>query len=216
MRSGTIGSLLLIPLFIDCVSAQSLEESNFTRYTKLDGLSHNYVTGIVQDSTGYIWIGTNKGLNRFDGKSFSNVFKHTENSPLPQNLIISLSLQNRNEIIGTTVAGAFSYNTHSRHHQSFIVPVDSIIFFWANQAWQAIKDKKGNYVVSTKTGLYVFNPSGKIIERYDHYSPEEVGKKELWFGSWLNLLSDGTVFQENNLSGSLYRPAANEIDTFTP
>ena len=99
MRSRTIGSLLLILLFIDCVSAQSLEESNFTRYTKLDGLSHNYVTGIVQDSTGYIWIGTNKGLNRFDGKSFSNVFKHTENSPLPQNLIISLSLQNRNEII---------------------------------------------------------------------------------------------------------------------
>ena len=177
MRSRTIGSLLLILLFIDCVSAQSLQESNFTPYTKLDGLSHNYVTGIVQDSTGYIWIGTNKGLNRFDGKSFSNVFKYTENSPLPQNLIISLNLQNRNEIIGTTVAGAFSYNTHSRQHQSFIVPVDSIIFFWANQAWQAIKDKKGNYVVSTKTGLYVFNPSGKIIERYDHYSPEEVGKK---------------------------------------
>src|SRR5229473_4415008 len=48
--------------------AQSFNENNFTHYTKLDGLSHNYITGIVQDSTGYIWIATNKGLSRFDGK----------------------------------------------------------------------------------------------------------------------------------------------------
>ena len=195
-------------------TAQTFDEDHFTRYTKLDGLSHNYITGIVQDSIGYIWIATNKGLNRFDGKSFANFFKNSESSPIPENIISSLTLHDKNEIIGTTGAGAFSYNpvTGSRTH--FIVPEDSVIYFWANQAWQALKDRNGNYVVSTKTGLYVFNPAGKIVSRYDHYRPADAGRKELWFGNWLCRLTNGGIFQENNLSGSLYHPERNYIDTF--
>jgi len=193
---------------------QNYDEKNFVRYTKLDGLSNNYVTGIVQDSSGYMWIATQKGLNRFDGKFFTNFFKTTEHSPIPENQIRSLNLNNGNEIIGTTIAGAFSYNTISHQEKYFIVPADSIIFFWTNQGWHAMKDKAGNYIVSTKTGLFVFNASGKIICRYDYYSVSDAGRKELWFGNWLASLSNGCVFQENNLSGSLYNPVANKIDTF--
>ena len=36
-----------------------------------DGLSNNYVTDIVQDSQGCIWIATEAGLNRFNGKDFT-------------------------------------------------------------------------------------------------------------------------------------------------
>ena len=54
------------PLF-----AQSVKEADCTLYTRVDGLSSNYVSGIVQDSTGFIWIATKKGLNRFDGRSFT-------------------------------------------------------------------------------------------------------------------------------------------------
>ena len=204
--------LLLIVANKPC-AAQAFEENNFTHYTKLEGLSHNYITGILQDSSGYVWISTNKGLNRFDGKSFTNFFKHSEDAPIPENLILSLRLQDRNEIIGTTVAGAFSYHTVTHRRQHFIVPADSVIYFWANQAWQALKDAKGNYVVSTKTGLYVFSPGGKLICRYDHYGQQNAGEQELWFGNWLSTLSNGSIFQENNLSGSVYRPLLNRIDT---
>jgi hypothetical protein len=206
--------LLLFCVWYRLCPAQPFDEKDFTRYTKLDGLSHNYITGIVQDSTGYLWVATNKGLNRFDGKSFTNFFKSSENSPIPENLVLSLQLQNQHEILGTTVAGAFSYHTLTRRHQYFIVPSDPVIFFWANQAFQVLQDKDKHYVVSTKTGLYVFDRAGKVICRYDHYRPEDAGKTELWFGNWLSRLSNGTVFQENNLSGSVYRPGAGQIDTF--
>ena len=209
------GLLLPMILIFHCLcEAQAFDENNLVRYTKLDGLSNNYIIDIVQDSSGYIWIATKKGLNRFDGKFFTNFFKGSENSPIPENLMISLKLQNQNEIIGTTGAGAFSYNTITRQHKYFIVPADSVIYFWANQAWQALKDRKGNYVVSTKTGLYVFNRSGKIICRYDHYKPSDAGATEFWFGNWVCSLSNGTIFQENNFSGSVYYPQNNKIDTF--
>ena len=67
--------------------AQDLDETNFVRYTRLQGLSNNYISGIVQDSDGYIWVATHKGLNRFDGNNFMSIFKSSPRSPLPDNLL---------------------------------------------------------------------------------------------------------------------------------
>ncbi len=39
----------------------------FTRITGDDGMSSNAPKSIIQDSQGFIWIGTQQGLNRFDG-----------------------------------------------------------------------------------------------------------------------------------------------------
>ena len=39
--------------------------------TVTDGLSDNRITCFYKDSTGYVWIGTKKGLNRYDGHSFT-------------------------------------------------------------------------------------------------------------------------------------------------
>lgn len=191
--------------------SQTIDEKDFTRYTKLDGLSHNSVTGIVQDSSGYIWISTKKGLNRFDGRSFSNYFKKSENLKLPENDILSLNRQ-QDEIIGSTSVGAFSYNTLTKKIRSFTVPADSTIFFWSNQVWQMLKDNSGNYVLSTKTGLYIFSPDGKMLSGYDHFAPKDAGRKELWFGNWLAQLSNGRIFQENNLAGSFYNHKTKNIE----
>ena len=47
----------------------------FRNYSIQDGLSESVVNAIIQDSDGYIWMGTGFGLNRFDGNSFVNYFE---------------------------------------------------------------------------------------------------------------------------------------------
>ena len=42
----------------------------FEHYNESNGLSQNSVRHILQDSTGFLWLGTFRGLNRFDGYQF--------------------------------------------------------------------------------------------------------------------------------------------------
>ena len=51
-------------------SANASVYHNLRNYTVDDGLSSNHVYGIVQDSVGFIWFGTDNGLCRFDGCEF--------------------------------------------------------------------------------------------------------------------------------------------------
>jgi ligand-binding sensor domain-containing protein/class 3 adenylate cyclase/predicted metal-dependent HD superfamily phosphohydrolase len=66
-----------------------------------EGLSQSTVNALLQDSTGFIWIGTQDGLNRFDGKRF-RVYK--EGNGLPEsasNFIHTLILSNGQVVAGT-------------------------------------------------------------------------------------------------------------------
>src|SRR5215210_2136892 len=52
--------------------AQKLQ---FRQLTPDDGLSSSLVQSIVQDSRGFVWLGTKKGVNRYDGYRFA-IYRH--------------------------------------------------------------------------------------------------------------------------------------------
>ena len=62
-----------------CFSLQLLaqtERVNSHHFTMRDGLSHDYVLCVLQDSQGFLWVGTESGLNQFDGHSFKNYLEN--------------------------------------------------------------------------------------------------------------------------------------------
>ncbi len=62
-----------------------------------DGLSNNFVTAIAQDQHGFIWIGTEAGLNRFDGENFK-LFSE-RNTALEGNSINALFYDDRTDML---------------------------------------------------------------------------------------------------------------------
>lgn len=61
--------LCFISSFAAIVSAEQLPIKN---YTTADGLAHDGINCIVQDSHGFLWFCTSEGLSRFDGYKFTN------------------------------------------------------------------------------------------------------------------------------------------------
>ncbi len=68
----------LLPfLLLFTVSAQAQPPRHFAHFTENDGLSDNHVQCILRDRQGYLWVGTSKGLNRWDGYTFRHYFPDT-------------------------------------------------------------------------------------------------------------------------------------------
>lgn len=81
----------------------------FSRINVDNGLSHNKVNCILQDKRGFIWIGTEDGLNRYDGQYFT-VFRNIPNdtTTISGNIITDL-LEDENDVIWITTAdGGFT------------------------------------------------------------------------------------------------------------
>lgn len=60
----------LLSNLLSCTLLSAEEHLCFDHYTTKNGLCCDFITGIAQDSVGYLWVGTNDGLNRFDGQRF--------------------------------------------------------------------------------------------------------------------------------------------------
>ena len=81
-------------------------------YTVANGLSSNHVYGIIQDAYGFIWIGTNNGLCRFDGRDF-RCYTHSEkdHASISSNNIRRLMLDSRDRIWISLDNGVDIYDT---------------------------------------------------------------------------------------------------------
>lgn len=150
-----LGSLL----FGGILYAQT-EQIRFDHITSAHGLSENVVNCMYQDSQGFLWIGTNDGLNRYDGYNF------TVYPPIPDddrsinsNLIFAITEdQHQNIWIGTTGSGLNRFDprteifTHYRHQSGQKNSLSS------DQIVSLLTDAEGRIWVGTINGLNVILP----------------------------------------------------------
>jgi ligand-binding sensor domain-containing protein len=70
-----------------------LEHIAIQNLTQLEGLSNNYINCLIQDTTGFIWIGTNDGLNRYDGYQMKTYYNSaTDSLSISDNKITALCI----------------------------------------------------------------------------------------------------------------------------
>ena len=79
--------LLLCSLSTNAYTQQSVYDFDIKHWGSAEGLSSNSVRAVAQDTQGYIWLGTQYGLNRFDGVQFEHFTKEQYRMLAAQNLL---------------------------------------------------------------------------------------------------------------------------------
>ncbi|MBS5126390.1 MAG: hypothetical protein KHZ09_13395 [Clostridium sp.] len=84
--------------------ANIIENFNFKNITIEDGLSQSTVKTIYQYSRGYIWVGTDAGLNKYNGYEFKQ-YKHDEynKNSISDNSIIDIAEDKNGRIWISTI-----------------------------------------------------------------------------------------------------------------
>ncbi|TMP45339.1 MULTISPECIES: two-component regulator propeller domain-containing protein [unclassified Pseudoalteromonas] len=112
--------LLFIFIYSASSAAQFLPNPNYTSYNIEDGLSNSMVYTIAQDGDGYMWFGTEDGLNRFDGQNFK-VYRYdpTDANSLVGNSINQVYLAPDNSLWIATHNGISQYHKESDSFTSY-------------------------------------------------------------------------------------------------
>ncbi|HSL88136.1 MAG TPA: two-component regulator propeller domain-containing protein [Ignavibacteriaceae bacterium] len=119
-------SVLLFVFILLPVLSSAQNNVAFNQLTVENGLSQSSVTCILQDRKGFMWFGTQDGLNRYDGYTFK-VFKNIADDPksLSDNFIFSIYEEDSGNLIIETQSGKL--NKYDPLTESFtIISSDSI------------------------------------------------------------------------------------------
>ncbi len=100
------------------VDAAPVFEPTFEQIAVEQGLSNYNVGNVSQDSLGYLWIATSRGLNRYDGQTFTPFFFDPENSEqgIPNDMIFQV-LCSHNHVFALTLSGTVVYNQLTQQWQ---------------------------------------------------------------------------------------------------
>ena len=167
------------------------------------GLSQSVVNCIMQDQQGFLWFGTQDGLNRYDGYDI-RIFKHSaaDTATLSDNSIWSLCRDRSGDIwIGTMHGGLDRYSVaHDRFVHSVHNPADSTSIS-ENNVTSVFQDSHGALWVGTlNSGLNRLDPGASGFVRFRHnpadstslsdnavWSICEDGNGDVWVATWRGL-----------------------------
>lgn len=145
----------------------------FERISLKEGLSQGTVNTILQDDLGYMWFGTEDGLNRYDGYHFT-VYKNDPEDPLTlaDNFISSIYEDESGDLWIGTRSGLDRFDrdtgtfTHYQHDPDDLMSLGGV---WVSVIYE---DLSGRLWVGTISGLDLLD---RDTNSFSHYvsDPEE-------------------------------------------
>lgn len=147
-----------------CITKLFCIEDNMLSFKKIDnneGLSQNGVLVIFQDREGYMWFGTNYGLNRYDGFKIKTYYKGDSFNDLCGNTIKSILQDSAKNIWVATSEGIAVYNPITQRFYNLNKFASRKSIFSHNILSMRLID--GNIFISSSEELWRVNPGKKLF-----------------------------------------------------
>lgn len=190
--------ILILACIFSCIKistsyADISESFNFKNITIEDGLCQSTVETIYQDSKGYIWIGTNDGLDRYNGYEFKRYKydKYNKNS-IANNYIVDITEDKDGYIWVSTIAGLSRINPDTDEIKNYYSDENNGNLSNGN-LWQILCTQDNKIIVSTIDGLNIYDEGkdkfrrvlykeGELPSQYI-YSVKEDLYGHIWVGT---------------------------------
>ncbi|GAB4138719.1 MAG: hypothetical protein Fur0041_13740 [Bacteroidia bacterium] len=160
-----IAGFYLVSAMLLTLSAQDYK---FSHLGMEEGLSQSVVNCILQDRQGFMWFGTQEGLNRYDGYTFK-VYKRDplDSNSLSNNFIYTLYQDREGKIwIGTNGGGLDCFDPYTEkfiHYRSSETDQATL----SNNSVRVIfEDSKDNIWIGTDDGLNLFDRKKNRFSRF--------------------------------------------------
>ncbi len=155
---------LLISTFVNA------EDIKLEHYSRENGLSHNSVRHIVQDKQGFLWLGTFKGLNSFDGQRFTSYLSsYKQRNKILNDDITALVIDEDTDVmwIGTR-GGLTKYNLRSHQFTTFLHDKNNPRSIPDSEIRAIYIDRYKRLWIGTKdSGLCLYDPNKEEFTKVD-------------------------------------------------
>jgi signal transduction histidine kinase/ligand-binding sensor domain-containing protein len=151
-KTALIGLLLSISISLNA------KQFFFTGYSISEGLSQSVITCIFQDSRGYIWLGTQNGLNKFNGYSFEIfTYKPDDSTSISNNWIYGVTEDRQGNLWIGTKGGLNKFDTQKKRFEriSYTTPYFTDI---TQYVYDVKCDRNGKILINTPPVLTICDP----------------------------------------------------------
>ncbi|MBK5720112.1 response regulator [Dysgonomonas sp. Marseille-P4677] len=216
MKTQRVRLFLFVVYFFILSSQLFGIELNFKYYMVENGLSSNTVYTIIQDSKGYIWIGTEDGLNRFDGYSFRS-FRNTprDSTSIINNYIYALYEDINGQLWVGTETGISIYDSRNNQFHYFNKKTKNNILL-NDKIQNIIADENENmWISSFRQGVFFYDKELDLLKMHS-FEKYIDNRQEPIYTTCIYKDRNGTIWAlANNTRYQLYK-YNKQTDDFVP
>src|ERR1041385_334784 len=171
----------------------------FEHFTIRDGLSQDIVTTLFRDHLGFLWIGTEDGLNRYDGYSIVG-YKHNsrDTNALIHNHVTGICGYGEEDLLVTTDLGI---NIYRRASNVFTRPGGNLAPYAAMGTAKPVRDKRGRYwMILRSRNVLRYDPIRDSVSIFDPFSGAGAFTNDLIVDLTIDSEDSIWVISEKNIS----------------
>jgi signal transduction histidine kinase/ligand-binding sensor domain-containing protein/DNA-binding response OmpR family regulator len=160
---------LLLAQFIFITTFAQFQQFKFEHIGTKEGLSDPNVMCMMQDSRGFIWVGTRNGLNRYDGNHFT-IFNSSpaDSGGLSNAYIQKIIEDSKGNIWIATTQGLNKFDRNTNRFKQYTSDPNKPNGLSGKSISDIIEDRTGKLWIATNEGLNLFNPETNRFIRFSH------------------------------------------------